>query len=667
MTSLPAVNGEIPGFEDAINQERLLYGWLSCRPDRLQEFNKIGWLVTALGGVCVVQGMILNGLVPAVSSTVATRYQLSSTQIGVIVAMYDLTVLVLVPFVSFALATKNKPRWLAAGAVVMSAGALVWSIPQFTSGLYVAGTNDFPLPLCEHGNTTTIEDVELSTESLSNYFYVFLLAQLLLGIGATPLYTVGYAWVDENTTTNKSGWYIGLMSAMSSMGIALGFVLGALCLGIYTDIGVETDLTPSDQAWVGAWWLGFLILSFAALLSAPPVGGFSPVLPETLTIQAQRKSQAHQNGSEKLAKQPNFGESWADIWPATKMTCSNPPFMFITLSYCCLCLYMAGATVFMVEFMENQFGVTASFASILIGGVSIPAAAFGSIFGGWITKKADLKVRGNLTFVILVCLGMTAVNCAFFLRCPQAPLAGVVRPYSPDAVDSQSDGIKLSNPCNAECHCTTFIYDPVCAANGLEYFDACYAGCEGMAADGSAYFNCSCVDATDTDAPDVRHGPCPTDDCWQLPVFVVALFFLLVIGCLAIAPMTIVTLRTVPDSQRSFGLGVQSTMYRLFGAAPSAIVFGAAIDSTCLVWQELPDKSTGSCWIYDGQALSLSFVLLGTLFLLVAAVLLGIAFVTYRAPKDEDDDESALLESPEGVEKLLEKPKVYGSVTADKD
>ncbi|XP_070568566.1 solute carrier organic anion transporter family member 4C1-like [Ptychodera flava] len=566
MSSMNTVDDEKRAvFANSQKISRMLYGWLSWRPDCLQRFNKIGWLVSAMGSLIVVQGMILNGLVPAVSSTVATRYQLSSTQIGVIVAMYDLTVLALVPFVSYALASKNKPRWLGVGAVVMAVGALVWSIPQYTSGLYVAGTTIFPLPLCEHGNTTTIESSRLSN-SLSKYFYVFLLAQMLIGIGATPIYTVGYAWVDENTTTNKSGWYIGVLSAMSSVGIALGYTIGALCLGIYTDIRVETDLTPSDQSWVGAWWLGFLIASFLALLSAPPVGGFSPVLPDTLSIQDERKSQAHQNGSEKLAQQPNFGENWADLWPAAKIICSNAPFMLITLGYCTIAFYVSGSSLFLVTFIENQFGTTSSLASILAGTVFIPAAAFGSMLGGWIIKKANFKVRGNLKFIITVCLVAMVMNCIFLMRCPQTRLAGITRSYNPND-EIRLDGVKLINRCNADCHCTTLTYDPVCATNGLEYFDACFAGCTGMTSDESMYYNCSCIESSDTGAPEVISGKCPTD-CWQFPVFIVGLFLLMLVGFLTISPITVVTMRTVPDSQRSFGLGVQSTLYRLLGSIP---------------------------------------------------------------------------------------------------
>ena len=33
---------------------------------------------------------------------------------------------------------------------------------------------------------------------------------------------------------------------------------------------VETDLTPEDPRWVGAWWLGFVILGSGAIITSVP-------------------------------------------------------------------------------------------------------------------------------------------------------------------------------------------------------------------------------------------------------------------------------------------------------------------------------------------------------------------------------------------------------------
>lgn len=73
--------------------------------------------------------------------------------------------------------------------------------------------------------------------SLSNYLYVFLLGQLFHGIGASPLYTLGVTYLDENVKQTASGLYVGIYFAFSVLGPAIGYLLGGLLLKIYGDIG----------------------------------------------------------------------------------------------------------------------------------------------------------------------------------------------------------------------------------------------------------------------------------------------------------------------------------------------------------------------------------------------------------------------------------------------
>lgn len=42
----------------------------------------------------------------------------------------------------------------------------------------------------------------------------------------------------------------------------------------------ETELTPKDPGWIGAWWLGFLIIAVALLGVAYPTAMFPKRLPD---------------------------------------------------------------------------------------------------------------------------------------------------------------------------------------------------------------------------------------------------------------------------------------------------------------------------------------------------------------------------------------------------
>lgn len=58
--------------------------------------------------------------------------------------------------------------------------------------------------------------------------------------------------------------------------------------------------------------------------------------------------------------------------------------------------------------------------------------------------------------------------------------------------------------------------------------------------------------------------------------------------------------RSVSEEERSFALGMQFVIFRLFGYIPAPIVFGNLIDSTCLLWkQSCSGEKGGRCLLYD--------------------------------------------------------------------
>lgn len=69
--------------------------------------------------------------------------------------------------------------------------------------------------------------------------------------------------------------------------------------------------------------------------------------------------------------------------------------------------------------------------------------------------------------------------------------------------------------------------------------------------------------------------------------------------------------RCVADSQRTLALGLQTSIVRLVGSVPGPIVFGAVVDSTCLMWQDECGRR-GNCWVYDRPTLSTRVIVLAT-------------------------------------------------------
>ena len=65
---------------------------------------------------------------------------------------------------------------------------------------------------------------------------VFIFAQLLHGIGASPMWIVGVTYLDENLMPSQSSLYIGVYYTFSIIGPALGYLGGGSLLNIHTDI-----------------------------------------------------------------------------------------------------------------------------------------------------------------------------------------------------------------------------------------------------------------------------------------------------------------------------------------------------------------------------------------------------------------------------------------------
>lgn len=162
-----------------------------------------------MGSFLFLQGMVVNGFINVVISTVERRYDMSSTESGIIASSYDIaSVLCLIP-VSYFGGLGCKPRYLGIGIFVMAIGSFVFTIPKFTEGDYQMTGNVDSLCMLTSNSTTECDN---KIQSLSNYKYVFYLGQLLHGAGAAPLYTLGNTYLNENLPLRSASMYMGKLS-----------------------------------------------------------------------------------------------------------------------------------------------------------------------------------------------------------------------------------------------------------------------------------------------------------------------------------------------------------------------------------------------------------------------------------------------------------------------
>lgn len=183
-----------------------LCGWGALRPKSIQVFNTPQWLLFFLCVASFLQGMIINGFLNTVVTTIERRFDLRSYQAGLIASSYDIAACLCLTFVSYFGGTGHKPRWLGWGVMIMAFGSLVFALPHFTTPPYQVRVPQ-QTGMCSANRTITCQDKEGG--GLSGYRYVFMLAQFLHGIGATPLYTLGVTYLDENVKSSYAPIYIG--------------------------------------------------------------------------------------------------------------------------------------------------------------------------------------------------------------------------------------------------------------------------------------------------------------------------------------------------------------------------------------------------------------------------------------------------------------------------
>ncbi|XP_023293331.2 solute carrier organic anion transporter family member 4C1 isoform X2 [Lucilia cuprina] len=665
-------------------------GILGCRPGGIQKFARIKIFVLLLSMLVMLQQALSSGYINSVITTIEKRFEIPSSYSGLIASSYEIGNVITVIFVSYLGSRRHIPVWIGIGAVIMGIGSLVFMVPHFTSepnpGVSIANetsdnicrsalvrNQDMDLgrlssglsnpPLAPH----TLREDNCLEGKLSTFgpVLLFVIAQLLLGCGGSPLFTLGTTYVDDHVKTESSSMYIGCMYSMAAFGPVVGFLLGAYLLSFHMDSLSSSiiSIDPGDRRWVGMWWGGFLLCGILLLIVAIPFFSFPKVLThekkkirkasvviqpavpnnsnslprntdETGKVKKEIVSVATKEEPEKPKVDTGYGKDIKDIPQSMLRLVTNPIYIVTCLGACMELMIVSGFVVFLPKYLETQFSVGKSQASVFTGSIAIPGACIGIFVGGCILKRFQLKPKGAVTFVLIsnvICLCLFAM--LFFLGCDNLKMAGTTMPYYNSSKPGSLEPfqVNLTAACNFGCECLTSDVEPVCGNNGLTYFSPCHAGCTAFSSS-SNYTNCACVHANISSSiylgaggshaqalnanenfaevtvvPVATAGPC-ANPCRNIYPFLILLFFMTFIVAATQMPLLMIVLRSVSEEERSFALGMQFVIFRLFGYIPAPILFGNLIDSTCLLWKSSCGQKGGRCLIYDIEKFRYKYV-----------------------------------------------------------
>ncbi|CAF1014436.1 unnamed protein product, partial [Didymodactylos carnosus] len=507
---------------------------------------------------------------------------------------------------------------------------------------------------------------------------------IVMSIGTSPFYTLGVTYLCDYLHKDDQSICTSILYGMVALGPALGFLMGSALLSQWINVGqkVPNNLNTHDPRWTGRWWAGFLVsastLTILGLLlftfprkmiqpdhsrskhdvpqdehqQQTSITAQSPAAVETqssvdiarssTSVCALGNAATRKHTLPKIKAHPNVINAFKlsslkDIFTSVRDLLLNFTYLLIVLVNSVESILIVSFTTYMVKYIESVFHLSSSVSSILTGAIVIPAAVFGTVFGGWLVRRYHMGIRGCVKLILGGCIiswagliSLLFLSCKHpaivtspknrifkkkyyrFLKmcCKKIKLLGkILNVDNVDMIICENKSIFYSFICSSDslidqcvesCSCSPYVFEPVCYENRVTYLSPCHAGC--TYSNGTGYYNCSCVLGNEHY---VKSGSC-NNPCYLKMIFFMAILFMVTFfQTIGATPQLIIILRSVQHELQSFALGLENMIIKLVAHIPAPIIFGTIIDNTCLFWNRNCERR-GSCFLYNGDRLPLT-------------------------------------------------------------
>lgn len=220
------------------------YGWGCFKPDCLQFMNRPLVFMISLCIVVFGQGLSCTGINNTMITSIEKRYGFKTTEIGIFSTTFHASVGFFVSIVCY-FGHSHRPRTLGLACLSIALGLSVLTIPHYMISKYEAGVA-LITDTCrvKSMNSTAPENTSICEQTVidkSKYFGIFIIGYILMGLGVTPLYSLGYAHINDIVGRGKGSIYLGIVGTVASIGPAAGFMLANPIVNIFVDLVQVSD------------------------------------------------------------------------------------------------------------------------------------------------------------------------------------------------------------------------------------------------------------------------------------------------------------------------------------------------------------------------------------------------------------------------------------------
>ncbi|XP_037074038.1 solute carrier organic anion transporter family member 74D-like [Pollicipes pollicipes] len=594
--------------------------------------------------------MVFTYLV-GVQTSLERHFHFSSKQTGLLPSLGELGPLLSAVLLSYLASHGNRPRWMGIGMFMVTIGMLVgfasylvFPYPEIRDNTVASRRlcRQPALALLPPGQpgqlygtaanaTAGGAECTIDVSSSNAAYFLWALVYVLVASGSQTIYIVSAPYMDDGVSQRNSPLFFALAGIARILGPIMGYMLASACISVYVDPNIDPGITKRDQRWIGAWWIGLLVIAGLLTLYGWLISLFPRHLSRDHLPAAERRRLVASDASQRPSRQEFVNRALRLLKNPVLMACIMSNFFFL--------MSIIGFYAYQPKYLEHHFRVNKATATTY-SAVSKVTLVFGILGSGLLMRR--FRPSGRLVSGLIVAfrvVGAFVFLTNFFFYCNFGDdLPGIRGP---------NGSLDISSECSTSCGCTTEEYIPVCHRSGeasRSYFSPCHAGCT-TAINGTnstnnhtAYTDCRCLDDVGaTLASGLCQGGCEHAFHW----FLIMVAISGMIKSAVSIPHVIIVLRCVLPEDKAMAMGLSGALVAIsFGAGP--LIMGSLVDHACLVWEQSCGH-TGACWVYDPDMLRYSIV--GFVFTTQLLSALSDVFVFLNAKSlnlypDEEEEEA---------------------------